>query len=242
MPIPCSTMSSSSRPTGSWSPSARPRANLEIELKIFVNGEPIKNRVSKVVVNRLWLVIWDVGRVKKLNDVLVQANGHQWQLRVPENNTGTEHKFTLGAIQKDNREKWIRDWIKHYRKIGVDRVILYDNNSKKLPDVDAIVIPCPYKYGLDKYIHLYGPPAWTVSFLQASLLTVCGYKYRSGQLLNFDIDEMLQVESLEKYGKRNSGLFRFLLCGNQDRRQTARGLLLQALRLCRDAQHEIQKF
>ena len=103
--------------------------------------------MSKVVLNRLWLVIGDVGRVEKINEVLVQANGHQQQLRVPENNTGTGHKFTLCAIQKDNREQWIRDWIKHYRKIGVDRVILYDNNSKRLPDVDAIVIPCPYKFG-----------------------------------------------------------------------------------------------
>ena len=144
----------------------------------------------------------DVGRVKKLNDVLVQVNGHQWRLRVPENNTGTGHKFTLCAIQKDNKERWIRDWIEHYRKIGVDRVILYDNNSKNLPDVNAIVIPCPYKFGLGKYVRLYGPPTWTISFLHASLLTICGYKYRSGQLLNFDIDELLWVESLEKYSKR----------------------------------------
>ena len=38
-------------------------------------------------------------------------------------------------------------------------------------------------------------------FLQTSLLTICGYKYRSGHLLNFDIDELLQVKSLEKYQK-----------------------------------------
>ena len=39
-------------------------------------------------------------------------------------------------------------------------------------------------------------------FLQRSLLTICAYKYRSGHLLNFDVDELLQVKSLEKYKER----------------------------------------
>ena len=178
-----------------------PLGNLQIDPQIYVNGEPIK-RVSKLADSLVWLMMGAVDRVEKLNEVLVQANGHQWRLRVPANNTGTGHKFTLCTIQKDNREQWIRDWIKHYRKIGVDRVILYDNNSKKLPNVDAIVIPCPYKFGLNKYENVYGNGFWVTGFLHPSMLTVCGYKYRSGQLLNFDIDELLQVESLEKYGKR----------------------------------------
>ena len=178
-----------------------PLGNLQIDPQIYVNGEPIK-RVITPAIERYRLMMGDVDRVEKWNDVLVKANGHQWQLRVPANNTGTGHKFTLCAIQKDNREQWIRDWIEHYRKIGVDRVILYDNNSKKLPDVDALVIPCPYKFGLAKYNYVHGGAVWGTCFLHPSMLTICGYKYRSGQLLNFDIDELLQVESLEKYGKR----------------------------------------
>ena len=179
-----------------------PLGNLKIELKIFVNGEPIKHRVIRRAAKRSYLVIGDVSRVEKLNDVLLRANGHQQQLRVPANNTGTGHKFTLCTLQKDNREHWIRDWIEHYRKIGVDRVILYDNNSSKPPDVDAIVIPCPYKYGLLKDQGSSRPTVYRTNFLHMSLLTICGYKYRSGHLLNFDIDELLQVESLEKYGRR----------------------------------------
>ena len=148
------------------------------------------------------LVRGEISRVAKRNDILIKANGQQWELKVPENNSGTGHQFTLCTIQKDNKEHWIRDWIKHYRKIGVDRVILYDNNSEKLPDVDAIVIPCPYKYGFDKYLSLYGRRLPRNGFLQGSLLTICGYKYRSGHLLNFDIDELLQVKNLEKYKER----------------------------------------
>ena len=179
-----------------------PLGNLQIALEVYVNGKPVKLSVIKR--RRLQLVRGKVGRVKKLNDILIKANGQQWELSVPENDTGTKHKFTLCAIQKDNKEHWIKDWIEHYRKIGVDRVILYDNNSEKPPEVDAIVIPCPYKYGLDKYGSVYGSGGgwWQNNFLQRSLLTICGYKYRSGHLLNFDVDELLQVKSLEKYKKR----------------------------------------
>ena len=176
-----------------------PLGNLQLDLKIYANGKRIKLSVIKN--EKLHMVRGKVSRVEKLNDILIQANGHQWELSVPENNTGTGHQFTLCTIQKDNKEHWIKDWIEHYRKIGVDRVILYDNNSEKLPDVDAIVVPCPYKYSLSKYRSVYGPKVFEIDFLQTSLLTICGYKYRSGHLLNFDIDELLQVKSLEKYQK-----------------------------------------
>ena len=175
--------------------------NLRMALQLYVNGNLIE--LSKNIRHhRQFLVMGKVRRVEKLNDILIKANGQQWQLSVPENSTGTKHKFTLCTIQKDNREHWIKDWIEHYRKMGVDRVIIYDNNSEKIPDVDAIVIPCPYKYGLSKYIHTYGRGIWKTSFLHTGLLTICCYKYRSGHLLNFDVDELLQIKSLKKYKKR----------------------------------------
>ncbi len=179
-----------------------PIGNLQIDLEIYVNGEPVKFDVIKKAASRVHLVRGKVNRIEKRNDILVKANGHQWQLSVPENNTGTGSKFTLCTLQKDNREHWIKDWIEHYRKIGVDRVILYDNNSEKLPEVDAIVIPCPYRFGLNKYVSIYGGQMSHASFLQRSMLTICSYKYQSGHLLNFDIDELLQVKSLDKFKKR----------------------------------------
>ena len=77
-----------------------PLGNLRLDLKIYANGKPI--RLSEVKGQRLWLVRRKVGRVEKLNDILIQANGHQWELSVPENNSGTGHQFTLCALQKDN--------------------------------------------------------------------------------------------------------------------------------------------
>ena len=179
-----------------------PLGNLQVDLQLDVNGEPIQLHVIKRAAKRLLLVRGELNRVAKLNDILIKANGQQWELSVPENNSGSVHQFTLCAKQKDNKEHWIRDWIEHYRKMGVDRVILFDNNSEKLPDVDAIVIPCPYKFGLNKYRSLYGRRVYKTTFLQGSLLTICGYKYRSGYMLSFDIDELLQVKSLEKYKGR----------------------------------------
>ncbi len=179
-----------------------PLGNLQVDLQIDVNGEPIKISVVEQAAEQLHLVRGKVSRVTKQNDIRIKANAQTWELSVPANNSGTGHRFTLCTIQKDNRGHWIKDWIEHYRKIGVDRVILYDNNSEKLPDVDAIVIPCPYKYGLHKYFSIYEGRLWKTGFLQRSLLTICGYKYRSGHLLNFDTDELLQVKSLRKFEKR----------------------------------------
>ena len=139
-----------------------PLGHLQIDLQLYVNGKPVKLRLIKR--GRLQLVRGKVSRVEKRNDILIKANGQQWELSLPENDTGTKHKFTLCAIQKNNKEHWIKDWIEHYRKIGVDRVILYDNNSEKPPEVDAIVIPCPYKYGLAKYGSVYGSKRWRTSF------------------------------------------------------------------------------
>ena len=196
-----------------------PLGNLRLDLQLYVNGKPIELNLVKRAAKRLHLVRGELSRVAKRNDIVVKANGHQWELSVPENNSGAGHQFTLCTIQKDNKERWIKDWIEHYRKMGVDRVILFDNNSEKLPDVDAIVIPCPYKYGLHKYHSIYGRRTSKITFLQISLLTICGYKYRSGHLLNFDVDELLQVKSLEKYRERKVVYFNsYFIETNVDRK------------------------
>ena len=92
-----------------------PLGNLQIALEVYVNGNPLKLNVLKRrhlqfvravagfplvslrVLKRvhMHLVSGKVGRVEKQNDILIKANGQQWELSVPENNTGTKHKFTL---------------------------------------------------------------------------------------------------------------------------------------------------
>ena len=54
-----------------------PLGNLQIDLKVYVNGEPIKHRVIKRAAKKLHLLRGRVSRVEKLNDILIQANGHQ---------------------------------------------------------------------------------------------------------------------------------------------------------------------
>ncbi len=191
-----------------------PLGNLQLDVEIYVNGKPIKLRtVTPPSLYSMYLVKGRVRNVKPPNEVLIKVEWirgrQQWELKVPINNTGAKSRFTLCALNKDNREHWIKDWIEHYRKLGVDRVIIYDNDSRQLPEVDAIVIPAPYKYGLNKYIRVYKSSLiWRVGFLQRSLLTICSYKYRSGHLLNFDIDELLQTNDLERYKRCKTVYFR----------------------------------
>ncbi len=181
-----------------------PLGNLQLDVEIYVNGKPIKLRtVTPPSLSLMYLVKGCVRNVKPLNEVLIKVAGmgsrQHWELKVPINNTGTKSRFTLCAINKNNREHWIKDWIEHYKRLGVDRVIIYDNNSRQLPKVDAIVIPAPCKFGLERHFQVYGCYMWEVMFLQRSLLTICSYKYRSGHLLNFDIDELLQTHDLKRY-------------------------------------------
>ncbi len=201
-------------PTNKWIIAAGPSlGNLRLDVEIYVNGKPLKLRTAKLPFSCLmYLVKGRVRNVKPLNEVLIKVAGmgsrQHWELKVPINNTGTKSRFTLCAINKNNREHWIKDWIEHYKRLGVDRVILYDNNSRQLPKVNAIVIPAPYKYGLNKYYLVYGCYMWETMFLQRSLLTICSYKYRSGHLLNFDIDELLQTNDLKKCKRRKILYFR----------------------------------
>ena len=75
--------------------------NLRMALQLYVNGNLIELS-ENIRHHRQFLVMGKVRRVEKLNDILIKANGQQWQLSVPENNSGTGHKFTLCALQKDN--------------------------------------------------------------------------------------------------------------------------------------------
>ncbi len=201
-------------PTNKWIIAAGPPlGNLQLDVEIYVNEKSVKLRtVTPPSLSLMYLVKGRVRNVKPLNEVLIKVGWirgrQQWELKIPINNTGAKSRFTLCALNKDNREHWIKDWIEHYRKLGVDRVIIYDNDSRQLPEVDAIVIPAPYKYGLNKYIRVYKSSLmWRAGFLQRSLLTICSYKYRSGYLLNFDIDELLQTSNLGRYKRHKQVYF-----------------------------------
>ena len=62
----------------------------------------------------------------------METNGEwRWHARIPLNKPRDEVLLTLSTVQKNNKLKWIKDWIEYYKEVhGVDRVILYDNASE----------------------------------------------------------------------------------------------------------------
>lgn len=70
-------------------------------------------------------------------------------------------RIALVAIAKDE-DKYLREWIDHYKKIGFDQIYLYENNYRSnINDNLMLKIPCDgeYKqlYAYNHFIKNYGP-------------------------------------------------------------------------------------
>ena len=98
----------------------------------------------------------------------------------------------LCAIVK-NENYYLEEWVKHYQVLGVNKIVIYDNNDDKKEYIENI----PYiKQLIDaKYIDVYHIPdkiAW-----QKEAYTECYQKYNKfyNWLMFFDIDEYLMLEN-----------------------------------------------
>ena len=70
-------------------------------------------------------------------------------------------KIALVAIAKDE-DKYLQEWIDHYKKTGFDKIYLYENNYRsKIEDPLMIKIPCDGEckqlYAYNHFIQNYGP-------------------------------------------------------------------------------------
>ena len=129
-------------------------------------------------------------------------------------------KLTLTTIQKDNRIHWIKDWIEYYSYHGINRLILYDNNSQnrdqlikelqKITNMEIIIVLWDYKYGPYQ--------SHKNQYCQPSSLIHCCSKYGQTQwMLNVDIDEYVisrQNRKISNYLKDISETVSFIYLNN----------------------------
>ena len=106
----------------------------------------------------------------------------------------TENRLTLTTLQKENPLPWISDWLLwHHRKFGVQRLVLYDNNSKNRDALLALLKSMPiqmeivfvdWKFPYSHRPHLY---------CQLGSLNHCRMRFPvyQGYCINLDIDEYL---------------------------------------------------
>ena len=123
--------------------------------------------------------------------------------------TASKPLMTLTTIQKDYPLEWIRDWaLYHHRTHGVERVVLYDNDSD---DFDALreglaELDEGLRVELIKWAYPFGLPMFR--YCQQGALNHCHLRFGgdTSYFLNFDLDEYLANVTgapLEKYLARH---------------------------------------
>lgn len=86
-------------------------------------------------------------------------------------------KVALVAIAK-NEDKYLAEWVNHYKKIGFDKIYLYENNYRSIIE-DPIMIKtpcdgeCKQLYAYNHFIQNYGPSYdWAAFFDIDEFLTL----------------------------------------------------------------------
>lgn len=121
--------------------------------------------------------------------VIFLANGQQQTINLV--TASSSGGLSLVTVQKNNKTRWIKDWISYYRnEFDIQDVYIYDNNSKDQETLTealnglASIIPWNFPHGTR---HRSGN-----KFCQVGALN--HFKYRFGHnrvIFNFDIDELL---------------------------------------------------
>ena len=132
-------------------------------------------------------------------------NRFQWSGNIELNRYDIK-PIILTTIQKDNRIRWIEEWMEFYsQNYGINETIIYDNNSSNRNELRAIssdkllIVAWDYKYGPIR--------SHDNQFCQLGSLNHCRLKFGSNNIImNFDIDELLCLRKSEfqKYINRYS--------------------------------------
>ena len=105
--------------------------------------------------------------------------------------------LSLGTMQKDNPPRWVADWIRYHVALGVERVLIYDNNSADLPALMAALeaIDSPVQIVVVGWNHPFGMVRCHANkFAQVSSLNHCHTRFGATDwMLNLDIDEYLVI-------------------------------------------------
>lgn len=156
---------------------------------------------------------YGVKNVAENNSVEIHINGHKKQVNIAKNNYKCGDRILI-TKQKNNRSKWLVDWIKHYTdRYNVTNIIIFDNNSNEFDTINNELaqfkhvqfIPYNFPFGI--------PKLFPSNFLQHSLMEIGFQQFckDDAYIFNFDIDELLAVDPthLDKMLKGNSTYYEF---------------------------------
>ena len=181
--------------------------NILLPLKISFNNYVLNN--YQIIEDSVTIIIYDLENqvINDYNNVDIHSKNEISKSFIIPKNIIKIGKNVLVTIQKSNNILWIEEWIRHYKNIGVNTFIIFDNNSENQlelienykENIDIFIIPTNFLYGIIK--------SHASLFLQRSILNICLYKYCNDNFIfNFDIDELLNIskDRLEKLLKPNN--------------------------------------
>lgn len=168
---------------------------------VNINGTTFSFKLSEINPKTTILRVDLPASLELVNENLVTiqfGDKWTWHNSIPKNTVTNTSVVTLTTLQKDNKIRWISDWINYYKdEHGVETIILYDNNSEYQPDLEEkLDLEDVNLYVID-WNFLYGPSkSHGNQFCQLGSLNHCRLKFGgAGYCLNFDIDELLVVKS-----------------------------------------------
>jgi hypothetical protein len=117
-------------------------------------------------------------------------------------NNNSKKYLALTTLQKDNKIEWISDWLYYYKHLGINSVILYDNNSNNREQLLEYLEHNAISRLLDITVVLWDYPY--NNECQAGSLTHAMLKYNHEWMINVDIDEYIANPNLSEYLKNTN--------------------------------------
>lgn len=178
---------------------APPFLNLErilFPIQISIDGIGIKYQINAIQGTPLKLLTGVIAtKSDAVREVLFVFNsGLRYELALRPTETFSPGIKILGTLQKNNRISWLRDWISHYRGLGFDSIVIYDNGSEGMhsprllkTDSSVHIVNWPFPFGITI--------AGKNKYAQQAALNHLWLRFAPDNSIgNFDIDEILIID------------------------------------------------
>ena len=145
---------------------------------LWMKNSALMGDCCVVVVDCAWNSLWTTGKVISVGNNKTRIFSSTAYLHTELMYSSDGPRYTLCAMtQVKDASKFVPDWVKYHRRIGIDHFYIFDNNSSEAysqdPDVEYISFP------------------WRKSQFQALMYGVQMTKSRCQWLAVFDVDEFI---------------------------------------------------
>ncbi len=166
-----------------------------MDLVVYFNGAKL-DITDKIKDSRFYVLKFNINNLEEVNKVKIDVGQNSKTLIVYKNNYKCGDRILI-TKQKNNKPRWIEDWVMHYtERYNVSNIVIFDNNSDNFDELKnrlskfshVTLIPYNFPFGMPKH--------FVTNFLEYSLMHIGLEQFCSDDtyIFNFDIDELLMVD------------------------------------------------